>query len=201
MNTNIVIKIGEANTTIEGNPIELKGIELSYQLDANAQEMATSGGILNNVYDKIQEMAKSFNTPTPTPTITPASTKSNTSFCEIQNKEKPKKVEQLWDLPAIWGVMMKSLPDGFKKTGIGSYTFETTEEKVKNKIKVQIEFNEDSIDMDIYTGSTAIHGYLYSEAKRSRITGINPALLNAMFEEMPDEIKEFVKNYFDRITK
>lgn len=201
MNTNIVIKIGEANTTIEGNPIELKGIELSYQLDANAQEMATSGGILNNVYDKIQEMAKSFNTPTPTPTITPASTKSNTSFCEIQNKEKPKKIEQLWDLPAIWGVMMKSLPDGFKKTGIGSYTFETTEEKVKNKIKVQIEFNEDSIDMDIYTGSTAIHGYLYSEAKRSRITGINPALMDDMFEEMPDEIKEFVKNYFDRITK
>lgn len=193
----------EINITIKGLEVTSNGctcedIQFTSKGNFGNEYVAVLGEALNHMLTKIPDAepcfkenfceAETTSTPTTTPTVVP-------KVSEAQ------KINQVWDLPAIWGVMMKSLPDGFKKTGIGSYTFETTEEKVKNKIKVQIEFNEDSIDMDIYTGSTAIHGYLYSEAKRSRITGINPALMDDMFEEMPDEIKEFVKNYFDRITK
>lgn len=194
MKNSMNITLGNINLVIEGQPVVLENIQLNYENEASVQELAAGASFIKDLIGEIKDMVKEAQasatqyTPAPTTITTPKVTEAQ-------------KINQVWDLPAIWGVMMKSLPDGFKKTGIGSYTFETTEEKVKNKIKVQIEFNEDSIDMDIYTGSTAIHGYLYSEAKRSRITGINPALMDDMFEEMPDEIKEFVKNYFDRITK
>lgn len=199
MNTNIVIKIGEANTTIEGNPIELKGIELSYQIDANAQEMATSGGILNNVYDKIQEMAKSFNTPTPTPTPTITPAKSDTSFCEIQNEANTEKAGQRWDLPAVWSCMMTKRPEGFKKTGVGHYTFECGSMKEKNRIRVVIEFKQDSIDCDITVQDSTAFCHLYEDAEYSSISGINAALIGELIEALPDDIKDFVSDYIKKI--
>ena len=196
-NNNFELTIAIKGLEVTSNGCTCEDIQFTSKGNFGNEYVAVIGEALNHMITKIPDAAPCFkenfcevettSTPATTPTVVP--------------KVEAQKINQVWDLPAIWGIMMKSLPDGFKKTGIGSYTFETTEEKVKNKIKVQIEFNEDSIDMDIYTGSTAIHGYLYSEAKRSRITGINPALMDDMFEEMPDEIKEFVKNYFDRITK
>lgn len=181
-----------------GVPVEIKPITM--ELEMSVQEIAQGGTNTLKMVDSIKEVIKeaqaSAQVYQPSCTSTPATITAKTTA-----ENKTPKAEQHWDLPAVWEVMMKTLPDGFKKSGIGCYAFETGTTKDKNKIKVQIEFNEDSIDMDIYTGSTAIHGYLYSEAKRSRITGINPALMDDMFEEMPDEIKEFVKNYFDRITK
>lgn len=201
MKNSMNITLGNINLVIEGQPVVLENIQLNYENEASVQELAAGASFIKDLVGEIKDMIKEAQASAQQYTPTPIT--STTIKTTDENKVETPKTEQHWDLASVWNVMMAKKPEGFKKTGIGSYTFSSvvSEEKVKDKIKVQIEFNEDSIDMDIYTGSTAIHGYLYSEAKRSRITGINPALMDDMFEEMPDEIKEFVKNYFDRITK
>lgn len=200
MKNTMNINLGNINLVIEGQPVQLENINLEYTNECSVQELAASASFIKDMVNEVKSMIKEAQASSqvyqPSCTSTPATITAKTTA-----ENKTPKAEQHWDLPAVWEVMMKTLPDGFKKSGIGCYAFETGTTKDKNKIKVQIEFNEDSIDMDIYTGSTAIHGYLYSEAKRSRITGINPALMDDMFEEMPDEIKEFVKNYFDKVNK
>lgn len=200
MKNSVKINLGSINLSIEGTPISLENISLDYSTEASVQELATGASFIKDMVNEVKSMIKEAQVE-PQHCITNNTPESKPTETNIKPTTAAPKIEQKWDLPAIWGVMMKSLPDGFKKTGIGSYTFETTEEKEKNKITVHIEFNENSIDMDIYTGSTAIHGYLYSEAKRSRISGINPVLIQDMIEEIPTEVREFVKNYFDKVTK
>lgn len=189
----------DTRLTVEETPIEIGTIECEFEVECSVQEMAQSGSTIMNVLkfvkDSIKEAQASAQPCQPSCTSTPAKTAT------VPKVAEPKKINQEWDLPSVWEVMMKKLPEGFKKSGIGCYAFETGTIKDKNKITVKIEFNEDSIDMDIYVGSTAIHGYLYSEGERSRVSGINPALMQDMIEEMPEEIKEFVKDYFDKINK
>ena len=100
--------------------------------------------------------------------------------------------------------MMAKLPKGFEKAGVGCYTYEKDEATETNtrKTTIKIRFTEESIDMDIYIGNhTGVHGYLYEKARRSRISGINPALFNDFIEELPEEVFDFVKDYFDKINK
>lgn len=194
MNNNsfeITISVKGLEATCNGCTIE--DVTISSKGNFGNEYVAILGNVLNNMLAKIPDSTN------------PCSIEQK-NFCEVDkvptpNTPAPKKTEQRWDLPAIWSCMMSKKPEGFTKTGIGCYTFEAGTITDENKIKVNIEFNEDSIDMDIYMGSSAIHGYLYSDGKRSRITGINPALMNDMIKEMPNEIEEFVKNYFDKIIK
>ena len=198
----------DIKVNIEGNPVELGDIHFDNEIECSVQELAQSGSFIKDIIyqirDAIKEAQASAQAYQPSCTSTPATTASASTPAKtaaIPKVAEPQKTEQHWDLAAVWSIMIAKLPDGFKKSGIGCYAFETGTIKDKNKITVKIEFNEDSIDMDIYVGSTAIHGYLYSEGERSRVSGINPALMQDMIEEMPEEIRDFVKEYFNKINK
>lgn len=204
MKNSATFEIKDINIVIEGQPINIQGCTIHYENEASVQELATGSSFIKDMIHEIKDFVKeaqaSAQAYQPSCTSTPTTTAAKNKVETLQVVE-PQKTNCTWDLPAVWEVMMKKLPEGFKKSGIGCYAFETGTTKDKNKITVKIEFNEDSIDMDIYVGSTTIHGYLYSKGERSRVSGINPVLMQDVIEEMPDEIKEFVKDYFDKVNK
>lgn len=202
-------EIKDINIVVEGQPINIQGCTIHYENEASVQELATGASFIKDMIHEIKDFVKEAqasaqqqynNRIADTPTSTPATTAAKNKV-ETPQVAEPQKTNHTWDLPAVWEVMMKKLPEGFKKSGIGCYEFERGTIKDENKITVKIEFNEDSIDMDIYVGSTSIHGYLYSKGERSRVSGINPVLMQDVIEEMPEEIKEFVKDYFDKVNK
>lgn len=188
-------EIKDINIVVEGQPINIQGCTIHYENEASVQELAAGGSFIKDMIHEIKDFVKEAQASAQACQPTPAKTTPTPKVAE------PQKTNYTWDLPVVWEVMMKKLPEGFKKSGIGCYEFETGTIKDKNKITVKIEFNEDSIDMDIYVGSTTIHGYLYSKGERSRVSGINPVLMQDVIEEMPNEIKEFVKDYFDKVNK
>lgn len=206
MKNSATFEIKDINVVIEGQPVNIQGCTIHYENEASVQELATGSSFIKDLIHEIKDMVKEAQAsatqyqPSCTSTSTPATTAAKNKV-ETPQVAEPQKTNYTWDLPAVWEVMMKKLPEGFKKSGIGCYEFETGTIKDKNKITVKIEFNEDSIDMDIYVGSTTIHGYLYSKGERSRVSGINPVLMQDVIEEMPNEIKEFVKDYFDKVNK
>ena len=183
---------------VEGTPIEIGKISGTVSTEASVQELATSASFIKDLISEIKSTikeAQTFSKPETVQVVTPPTAASIT---------EPQKTETFWDLPAIWSVMMAKLPKGFEKAGVGCYTYEKDEATETNtrKTTIKIRFTEESIDMDIYIGNhTGVHGYLYEKARRSRISGINPALFNDFIEELPEEVFDFVKDYFDKINK
>lgn len=191
MNNNYELTIAIKGLEVTTNGCTCEDIQFTSKGNFGNEYVAVLGDVLNRMLTKIPDA------------VTPTTTTTTTNpFCEIKpEKIETPKTEQHWDLPAVWEVMIKQLPEGFKKDGIGCYAFEAGTTKDKNKITVKIEFTEDSIDMDIYVGSTAIHGYLYPDGKRSRITGINPALMSDIIDALPEDIREYIAEYLEKITK
>ena len=89
--------------TINNQPVELKGVEFTNE--ANAQELATSGGFINQLVETIGNIAERFdNKPIKVepneievePKVEPVKVKPqsvNNDFCEIKVKEKTKTPE------------------------------------------------------------------------------------------------------------
>ena len=91
-------KINSIALTIEGNPVELNGLEIT--TEATAQELATAGGNINKLVEIIGDIAERFDNQTPVKEIEvkdvkPVEVKKpqpmNTDFCEIKVKEKTEK--------------------------------------------------------------------------------------------------------------
>ena len=186
--------LGEINVTIEGTPVQISNFQMEYTNEASVQELATSASFIKDLISEIKYAIKEAQAsaqqyaPTPAPTTT-----------TVENKVETPKVEQHWDLPAIWGVMMKKLPEGFKKTGVGHYTYETGSLKEKNRIRVIIEFKQDSIDCDITVQDSTAFCHLYEDAEDSCIGGINAALMEEVIGELPEDIRGFVANYIKKV--
>lgn len=186
--------LGEINVTIEGTPVQINNFQLEFTNEASVQELATSASFIKDLISEIKSTIKEAQT---SQVVAPAEPIT-------QTEHSINKTETFWDLPAVWSVMMAKKPEGFKKTGTGFYTYEKEEatDTDKRRTTIRIRFAEESIDMDIYIGDhTGVHGYLYEKGKRSRISGINPALFNDFINDLPEEVKDFVKDYFDKINK
>lgn len=193
--------LGEINITIEGTPVQITNFQMEFTNEASVQELATSASFIKDLIGEIKSTIKEAQTsaikPEQSQVVAPAEPIA-------QSEHSINKTETFWDLPAVWSVMMAKMPEGFKKSGVGCYTYETNSpEKVNaERISIRIRFTEESIDMDVYMGdNTGVHGYLYEKGKRSRISGINPALFKDFIEDLPEEVKDFVKDYFDKINK
>ena len=188
--------LGEINVTIEGTPVQISNFQMEYTNEASVQELATSASFIKDLISEIKyaikEAQASAQQYTPTPTTTTSENKVEAA---------PQKVNQRWDLASVWNVMMAKKPDGFKKTGIGHYTFECGSMKEKNRIRVVIEFKQDSIDCDITVQDSTAFCHLYEDAEYSSISGINAALIGELIEALPNDIKDYVSEYIKKITK
>ena len=189
--------LGSINLTIEGTPISIENFNMEYTNEASVQELATSASFIKDLISEIKSAIKEAQASTQQYTPTPIT--STTIKTTAENKIETPKTEQHWDLPAVWNVMMKRLPEGFKKTGIGHYTFECGSMKEKNRIRCVIEFKQDSIDCDITVQDSTAFCHLYEDAEYSSISGINAALIGELIEALPDDIKEYVADYLKKI--
>ena len=191
----------DTRLTVEETPIEIGTIECEFEVECSVQEMAQSGSTIMNVLkfvkDSIKEAQASAQPCQPSCTSTPATITTKTT---TENKVETPKVEQHWDLPAVWSCMMKTLPDGFKKTGVGHYTYETGSLKEKNRIRVIIEFKTDTIDCDITIGDATAFCHLYEDGKESYMTGINATLVGEIIDALPDEIRSFMAEYLKKVS-
>lgn len=202
MKTRNVFTLKNIVLNIEGNPIELGDINFENEIECSVQELAQSGSFIKDmiyqIRDAIKEAQASAQAYHPAPATT-AST-STPAISSATSKIEPQKTEQKWDLPAIWNVMMAKLPAGFKKTGVGHYTYETGSLKEKNRIRVIIEFKTDTIDCDITIGDATAFCHLYEDGKESYMTGINAALVGEIIDALPDEIRSFVAEYLKKVS-
>lgn len=87
-----IFKIESVAFSIDGNPIELKGLE--FETEASAQELATVGGNINNLVELIGDIAERFDNNTPIVKeikVEPVKVKEPiTDFREVNEKtEKP----------------------------------------------------------------------------------------------------------------
>ena len=85
-------KLGDIEISINGNPVTIKGFEITNE--ATAQELATSGGFINQLVETIGNIAERFDngnhTPEPVKEIEVKKPQPVTDFCEIKEKtEKP----------------------------------------------------------------------------------------------------------------
>lgn len=188
--------LGEINVTIEGTPVQISNFQMEYTNEASVQELATSASFIKDLISEIKyaikEAQASAQQYTPTPTTTTSENKVEAA---------PQKVNQCWDLASVWNVMMAKKPEGFKKTGVGHYTYECGSVKEKNRIRVILEFKAESIDVDITVAETTAFCHLYEDAEYSCIGGINTALIGELIEALPDDIKGYVSDYLNKITK
>ena len=196
----------DIKVNIEGNPIELGDIHFDNEIECSVQELAQSGSfikdVINQIRDAVKEAQASAQAYQPSCTSTPATTASTSTpaIPSATNKIEPQKTEQKWDLASVWSVMMKKLPEGFKKTGVGHYTYESGSLKEKNRIRVVIEFKQDSIDCDITVQDSTAFCHLYEDGKESYMTGINAALVGEIIEALPDDIRSFVAEYLKKVS-
>jgi hypothetical protein len=189
--------LGEINVTIEGTPVQISNFQMEYTNEASVQELATSASFIKDLIGEIKSAIKEAQASAAQ--YQPAS--ASTITTEKADVTEPKKTEQRWDLASVWNVMMAKKPEGFKKTGIGHYTFECGSMKEKNRIRCVIEFKQDSIDCDITVQDSTAFCHLYEDAEYSSISGINAALIGELIEALPGDIKDFVSDYIKKITK
>jgi hypothetical protein len=176
---------------IEGNPIELGDINFENEIECSVQELAQSGSFVKDIIYQIRDAIKEAQAS--------AQQVYDQPRREIEDVEAVS--EQNWNLPTIWSVMMRTLPEGFEKTGIGVYTYKYEKEDADGKNKktsIRISFN-DTIDMRIYVGDTKASFYLYEDAERSWVDGINSTLISELISELPEGVREFVRNFVKKV--
>ncbi len=190
MNNNFELTIAIKGLEVTSNGCTCEDIQFTSKGNFGNEYVAVLGEALNHMLTKIPDA------------INPCSIEKE-NFCEVDKVSpatpEPKKLNQRWDLPAIWSVMMSQKPEGFKKTGVGHYTYECGSIKEKNRIRVVIEFKQDSIDCDITVQDSTAFCHLYEDTEYSSISGINAALIGELIEALPDDIKEYVSNYLKKI--
>ena len=203
MKNAIEMTFGTINLVVEGQPIVLENIHMSYSNEASVQEMAAGASFVKDLVREVKDMIKEAQasaqsyqpcTSTPATPATPATTSKPAAEAKPQT-------EQRWDLPAVWSCMMAKLPTGFKKTGVGHYTYETGSLKEKNRIRVILEFKTDSIDVDITIGDATAFCHLCEDGDNSYMTGINAALVGEIIDALPEDIKAYISEYLKKITK
>jgi hypothetical protein len=159
------------------------------------QELAASASFIKDMVGEIRTIVKEAHT----------QQYNNYNYAETPTTtiKEPKKVNQIWDLPTIWDSMMRKLPTGFQKNGVGVYKYEHTENIIcgKNvKTTISISFDTSSIDMRIRIGNnTSVAFYLYKNAKDSWFDGINSSLIKDLVDELPDDVKEFVDDFVKKV--
>ena len=191
--------LGEINVTIEGTPVQISNFQMEYTNEASVQELATSASFIKDLISEIKSAIKEAQASTQQ--VYDQYPRREIKVAEPEPKEETKseKVGQRWDLASVWNVMMAKKPEGFKKTGIGHYTFECGSVKEKNRIRVILEFKTESIDVDITVAETTAFCHLYEDAEYSCIGGINATLIGELIEALPDDIKEYVSDYLKKI--
>jgi hypothetical protein len=203
MKNTMNITLGNINLVIEGQPVQLENINLEYTNECSVQELAASASFIkdmvNEVKSMIEEAQASAHAYNQYPKVEVKA--AEPKVAEPKEEVKSEKVGQRWDLPAVWSCMIAKKPEGFKKTGVGHYTYECGSVKEKNRIRVILEFKAESIDVDITVAETTAFCHLYEDAEYSSISGINAALIGELIEALPDDIKDFVSDYIKKITK
>lgn len=193
--------LGSINLTIEGTPISIENFNMEYTNEASVQELATSASFIKDLISEIKSAIKEAQASAQQAYAQYPRREIKVAEAEPKEETKSEKVGQRWDLASVWNVMMAKKPEGFKKTGIGHYTFECGSMKEKNRIRVVIEFKQDSIDCDITVQDSTAFCHLYEDAEYSSISGINAALIGELIEALPDDIKGYVSDYLKKITK
>ena len=196
-NFEITIKITGLEATCNGCTCE--DIQFTSKGNFGNEYVAVLGEALNQMFTKIPDAP-----PAPKRVIKeslPSGTFDD-SFVEVKQEVKPtKNVSTKWDLPGVWEVLMSTLPEGFDKVGVGSYvyTYERENETGKTvKTTIKLAFN-DSIDMRIYAGDSSASFYLYEDSKRSWIDGINECLVEDLLDELPANVRDFVRNFVKKV--
>lgn len=199
MKNTMNINLGNINIVIEGTPVQLENINFEYTNECSVQELAASASFIKDMVNEVKSMIKDAQASAAQYTPTPIASTTSKTTDENKVAAAPQKVNQRWDLPSVWSCMIAKKPEGFKKTGVGHYTYECGSVKEKNRIRVILEFKAESIDVDITVAETTAFCHLYEDAEYSCIGGINAALIGELIEALPDDIKEYVSDYLKKI--
>ena len=213
-----MFKIDSLTLTIEGNPIELKGLEISSE--ASAQEIATSGGFINQMVETIGDIAERFDNNTPVvkeinvePKVEPVEVKtkkvSKPIKPELHNdfREIKSEIPELPTATFHGGEPIKKnitkawraipVPEEFKSVGTNKYRWEGKKGVLGDSV---------SVNGQTY-GIVYIH--IYGLKKRSFIIIRED---NVEFEDdiRPEEFKEFldvidipdsIKDYIKKVVE
>jgi hypothetical protein len=196
-NFEITIKITGLEATCNGCTCE--DIQLTSKGNFGNEYVAVLGEALNQMFTKIPDAP-----PAPKRVVVKESLPSGTfddSFVEVKQEKSTKKVSQEWDLPAVWETMIGTLPKAFDKIGIGSYLYKNEKEDSNGEIvntKIKLSFN-DTIDMRIYYADSSASFYLYEDAEKSWIDGINKVLVEELIDELPADVREFVRSFVKKV--
>ena len=185
-------EIKDINVVIEGQPVNIQGCTIHYENEASVQELATGASFIKDLISEIKDVIKEAQQQYNNCNITPTS----------ESIADTKKLNQHWDLPAIWSIMTRTLPTGFEKTGVGVFTYKHEKEDADGKTKkttIKISFKDESIDMNVRLADTSAFFYLYEEGERSWVNGINPAIVNELIDELPEDVKEFVGTFVKKV--
>ena len=130
-------KLESIALTIEGNPVELKGIELT--TEASGQEIATAGGNLNNLVELIGDIAERFDqthTPIKEIKINPVTKVSEpkhevkdvkaekpelptSNFCEVEDPKPKFSVTKEWRKIPVPKSFSEHKPDEYRWSSDG----------------------------------------------------------------------------------
>lgn len=210
MKNTMNITLGNINLVIEGQPVVLENINLEYTNECSVQELAASASFIKDMVSEVKNMIKDAQACASAPAreykehatkeVLPAGTFDDRDIVKKQEKST-KKVSQKWDLPAVWETMIGTLPKGFDKIGIGSYLYKNEKEDSNGErvnTKIKLSFN-DTIDMRIYYADSSASFYLYEDAEKSWIDGINKVLVEELIDELPADVREFVRSFVKKV--
>lgn len=199
MKNAIEMTFGTINLVVEGQPIVLENIHMSYSNEASVQEMAAGASFVKDLVREVKDMIKEAQSQQYQPVQQCVSTPATPATTSKPAAEAKPQTEQRWDLPAVWSCMMKTLPDGFQKSGIGHYTYESGSLKEKNRIRIVVCYKPESIDCDITVKDSTAFCHLYEDGTEGYIGGVNPGLMEELIEELPEDIRSFIANYIKKV--
>jgi len=187
-----IIKINSIAITVEGNPIELNGIEFTNE--ASAQELATSGalikGLINELKPLIQEAVKPQATEPVVrrvervePTPTPAPVKVSATPVEKKSLERKNLSKAFREIER---------PVSLKETGFKTWEWKS-QETIPTRI-INVKASElDHVMISLKVSETWVHVHVRPD--NTRIVGVSPEdfieFLN--YGEFPGDVREYVE--------
>ena len=176
-------KLTGINFTIEGNPIAIDNIELTSEM--TAQELATSGGLINGLLKELKPLIEEATKPVPAPQIQQNNNYNN------QKKEKATYIKP--DAPESVEMRVNRLilskPDSVQNIGFRKWEFKDLD----NKCSVTFELDmTDSFNISIKGNGTMIWIHVYGS--NTKISGLDFGSLPLFLDQagFPADVKAFI---------
>lgn len=181
-------KINSIAITIEGNPVELNGIEFTNE--ASVQELATSGGLIKSLVAELKPLIEEATKPAPqVPMPQIQNTHNNHNYNRKNEKPKFVKPDAPESVELRTNKLMLDKPASIENTGF--HKWEYCDKENNNKVTFELSITE-TLDISIKGNGTMVWIHVYGS--NTKISGLDFESLPLFLDQagFPADVKAFI---------